>query len=155
MDAREYFEAARAAQSAIDRRYRIIESMRSRESVRAQRYDAIGGGGGGGGGNRDAMRATDARIDAEASARAEIAQLASEVEDARAVCAGVRAANPAQRWGDVLECRYIECMDWRHVALAMDMSERQAHADHDAALDWVDLVGIAAARDGMGQAALF
>lgn len=152
MYAREYFEAARAAQSAIDRRYRIIESMRSRESVRAQRYDAIGSGGGG---NRDAMHATDARIDAEASARAEIAQLSSEVEDARAVCAGVRAANPTQRWGDVLECRYLECMDWRHVALAMDMSERQAHADHDAALEWVDLVGIAAARDGMGQAALF
>ena len=152
MDAREYFEAARAAQSAIDRRYRIIESMRSRESVRAQRYDAIGSGGGG---NRDAMHATDARIDAEASARAEIAQLAAEVEDARFVCAGVRAANPTQRWGDVLECRYLECMDWRHVALAVDMSERQAHADHDAALEWVDLVGIAAARDGMGQAALF
>lgn len=152
MDAREYFESARAAQSAIDRRYRIIESMRSRESVRAQRYDVIGSGGGG---NRDAMRAIDARMDAEASARAEIAQLASEVEDARAVCAGVRAANPTQRWGDVLECRYLECMDWRHVALAMDMSERQVHSDHDAALEWVDLVGIAAARDGMGQAALF
>lgn len=152
MDAREYFESARAAQSAIDRRYRIIESMRSRESVRAQRYDVIGSGGGG---NRDAMRAIDARMDAEASARAEIAQLASEVEDARAVCAGVRAANPTQRWGDVLECRYLECMDWRHVAIAMDMSERQAHADLDAALEWVDLVGIAAARGGMGQAALF
>lgn len=152
MDAREYFGNARAAQSAIDRRYRIIESMRAREAVRAQRYDVIGKGGGG---THDAMAATDARIDAESAARAEIAQLATEVEDARAVCAGVRAANPTQRWGDVLECRYIECMDWRHVAQAMDMSERQAHTDLDAALDWVDLVGIAAARDGMGQSALF
>ena len=152
MDAREYFGNARAAQSAIDRRYRIIESMRAREAVRAQRYDVIGKGGGG---THDAMAATDARIDAEAEARAEIAQLATEVEDARAVCAGVRAANPTQRWGDVLECRYIECMDWRHVAQAMDMSERQAHTDLDAALDWVDLVGIAAAREGMGQSALF
>ena len=152
MDAREYFGNALAAQSAIDRRYRIIESMRAREAVRAQRYDVIGKGGGG---THDAMAATDARIDAEAAARAEIAQLTSEVEDARAVCAGVRAANPTQRWGDVLECRYIECMDWRHVAQAMDMSERQAHTDLDAALDWVDLVGIAAARDGMGQSALF
>lgn len=152
MDAREYFGNARAAQSAIDRRYRIIESMRAREAVRAQRYDVIGKGGGR---THDAMAVTDARIDAEAAARAEIAQLAKEVEDARAVCAGVRAANPTQRWGDVLECRYIECMDWRHVAQAMDMSERQAHTDLDAALDWVDLVGIAAARDGMGQSALF
>lgn len=125
--------------------------MRARESVRAQRYDHLGGGGG----NGDAMLATDARMDAESAARAEIAQLTTEVDDARAVCAGVRAANPTQRWGDVLEARYIECMDWRRVALAMDMSERQVHADHDAALDWVDLVGIAAAREGMGQASLF
>ena len=152
MDAREYFESARAAQAAIDRRYRIIESMRARESVRAQRYDAIGKGGGGA---HDAMAATDSRMDAESAARSEIAQLTAEVEDARAVCAGVRAANPTQRWGDVLECRYLECMDWHRVAQAMDMSERQAHTDLDAALEWVDLVGIAAARDGMGQAALF
>lgn len=126
--------------------------MRAREAVRAQRYDVIGSGGGG---NHDAMLATDARMDAESAARAEIAQLTSEVEDARAVCAGVRAANPTQRWGDVLEARYIECMDWRHVALLVDMSERQVHSDHDAALEWVDLVGIAAAREGMGQASLF
>ncbi len=126
--------------------------MRAREAVRAQRYDVIGHGGGG---SHDAMLATDARMDAESAARAEIAQLTSEVEDARAVCAGVRAANPTQRWGDVLEARYIECMDWRHVALLVDMSERQVHSDHDAALEWVDLVGIAAAREGMGQASLF
>ena len=126
--------------------------MRAREAVRAQRYDVIGHGGGG---NHDAMLATDARMDAESAARAEIAQLTTEVEDARAVCAGVRAANPTQRWGDVLEARYIECMDWRHVALLVDMSERQVHSDHDAALEWVDLVGIAAAREGMGQASLF
>ena len=125
--------------------------MRAREAVRAQRYDVIGSGGGG---NHDAMLATDARMDAESAARAEIAQLTSEVEDARAVCAGVRAANPTQRWGDVLEARYIECMDWRHVALLMDVCESSAKADLAAALEWVDLVGIAAAREGMGQAVL-
>lgn len=32
----------------------------------------------------------------------------------------------------------------------MRISERQAHADHDVALDWVELVGVAVAREGLG-----
>ncbi len=152
MTAREYFEGARSAQRRIDGCIARIEAMRQREDVRAQRYDSIGGGGG----DRDAMRMTDARIDAEARIASEIVELRSIVEDARAVCSGVRAANPANyRWGDVLELRYCECMDWHRLAGCMCVSERQAHADHDAALDWVELVGIASAREGVGQAALF
>ena len=152
MTAREYFEGARSAQRRIVGCIARIEAMWQREDVRAQRYDSIGGGGG----DRDAMRMTDARIDAEARIASEIVELRSIVEDARAVCSGVRAANPANyRWGDVLELRYCECMDWHRLAGCMCVSERQAHADHDAALDWVELVGIASAREGVGQAALF
>lgn len=151
MTAREYFENARAAQRRIDGCLARMEAMRAREGVRAQRYDPVGGGGGG----RDAMWATDARIDAEARMSAEIAELRAMVEGARAVCSGVRAANPCSRWGDVLELRYCDDMDWRGLACSLGISERQAHADHDAALDWVELVGVAAAREGVGQAALF
>ena len=39
MDAREYLETVRAAQRGIDR-LAVIESMQTREQVRAQRYDA-------------------------------------------------------------------------------------------------------------------
>ncbi|MFR3450419.1 MAG: hypothetical protein ACLTSX_00935 [Collinsella sp.] len=42
MTAREYFENARAAQRRIDGCLARVEAMRSREGVRAQRYDAIG-----------------------------------------------------------------------------------------------------------------
>lgn len=152
MTAREYFENARAAQRRIDGCLARVEAMRSREGVRAQRYDAIGKSYGG---DHDVMRITDARIDAESRIASEIAELRAIVEDARAVCSGIRAANPCSRWGDVLELRYCEDEDWRRLSNSMCISERQAHADHDAALDWVELVGIAAAREGVGQAALF
>lgn len=150
--AREYFENAKSAQRAIDRRLTALDEMRAREQVRAQRYDRIGGGKGG---VSDPMRATVERMDAEDAARAELAQLYSIVDDARAVCSGVRVANPQNReWGDVLELRYCEDMDWRGVANAMVASERQCRAWHNAALNFVDSVGLARAREGMGQATI-
>lgn len=151
MTSREYFEGVRAAQAAIDRRLTSLEYMRKREEVRAQRYTI----GSHTSGNRDVMAATDARIDVEQAALDELAHLVDEVARGREVCRGVRAANPTQRWGDALEARYCEGLSWRAVALALDVSERQAMADASCALDWVDLVGLAAAQDGMGQAVLF
>ncbi len=143
--AREYFEQARACQRSIDRRLAVIESMRGREQVRAQRYDVLGRGSGSG----DARGLTDARLDMERAAERDIAGYA------RAVCRGVRWANPHTRWGDVLELRFCEDMQWKQVAHSLGITDRQARADVSGALDWIDLVGIAAARDGMGQAALF
>ena len=94
MTAREYFEYIRACQRSIDRRLAIIASMRARESVRAQTYDAIGHGTS----NRDAMRATDLRMDAEKSAASEIRDLTAQVDEGRELCRGIRAANITQRW---------------------------------------------------------
>lgn len=153
MTAREYFENARAAQRRIDGCLARIEAMRSREGVRAQRYDAIGKSYGW---DHDVMRMTDARIDAEARIASEVAELRSIVEDARAVCSGIRAANPEHAfWGDVLELRFCDCEQWYTVASSLCISESYAKLCCSAALDWVDLVGLAAAREGRGQAALF
>ena len=74
MTAREYFENVRAAQRRIDGCLARVEAMRSREGVRAQRYDAIGKSYGG---DHDVMRMTDARIDAESRIASEIAELRS------------------------------------------------------------------------------
>ncbi len=152
MTAREYFEAARAAQRHIDGRIAAIRAMRAREGVRAQGYDAIGRSSGA----SDPTAATDARMDAEARAVSELAACEAEVEGARAVCRGVRAANPLHPlWGDALELHYLELMKWdeagRYCGVTGEAMRRAAYA----ALDWVDLVGIARAREGMGQAALF
>lgn len=144
MSARDYFEDVRAAQRGIDRTLALMESMRERERTRAQRYDLIGRGKGPG---ADPMAATDARIDWErAHPASELARLEAEVADGRRVCAGVRAANPRLRWADALEWRYCEDRSWQEVAALMGVSVRCAHADAAAALDWVDMVGVAAAR---------
>ena len=148
MDAREYFEGVRAAQRGIDRRLAVMESMRQREQVRVQRYDAVGRGAG----NTDFMGATDGRIDYERRCEGEIAALRREVAEGREVCAGVRAAHSGLRWGDVLELRYVECLSWREAASLLCVSVRQAQDDLNCALDWVDSVGIAAAKEGSGSA---
>ena len=152
--AKEYFEAARSAQRSIDAHINMIASLRAREGARTQRYDRIGGVSKGG--KPDGMAATDARMAAEDGAESELRYLYGQVEDARGVCRGVRAANPCHRvWGDVLELRYCEDMCWTAVANSVLASERQCRTWHDQALDWVDGVGIARARTGAGQAALF
>lgn len=152
MTAREYFEGARSAQRRIDGRLAAIRAMREREGVRGQTYDAIGRSTGG----TDPNAATDARIDAEESARTELAALEREVADARAVCRGIRSANPAHPlWGDAIELHYIELMGWAEIGRYLGCTGEAVRRAAYAALDWVDMVGIAAAREGCGQAALF
>lgn len=148
MDAREYFDTVRAAQRGIDRRLAVIESMQAREQVRAQRYDAVGKGAHG----TDFMRSTDDRIDYERRSGAELSELRDEVERGRELCAGVRSANPGKRWGDVLELRYCEDRMLQEIAGALGVSVRSIQTDLSAALDWVDLTGLARARQGRGAA---
>ena len=148
MDAREYLETVRAAQRSIDRRLAVIESMQAREQVRAQRYDAAGQGAHG----TDFMRSTDDRIDYERRSGAELSELRHEVERGRELCAGVRSANPGKRWGDVLELRYCEDRTLQEIAGALGVSVRSIQADLSAAVDWVDLTGLARARQGRGAA---
>lgn len=150
--AREFFEGVRAAQALIDGALARIESMRQREGVRAQRYDALGRS------YHDpssAMEGTEARIDAEERVRRQCAEWLAEVERGRRVCAGVRGANPGQMWADAIELRYIDRRSWQEVASALGVTTRQAQAWASTGLDWVDSVGIAAAESGMGQAQLF
>ena len=152
MTAREFFESAASAQRRIDGRLAAIRAMREREGARAQSYEAIGRGSGA----SDPMAAVAARIDAEAEAEREMAQLSSEVESARDVCRGVRAANPSHPlWGDALELHYIELLGWDDAARYLGVTGEGLRRAAYAALDWIDMVGIAAAREGCGQAALF
>ncbi len=150
MDAREYFESVRAAQRGIDRRLAVMQSMRAREQVRAQRYDTVGKGSHG----TDFMRSTDDRIDYERRSEAELSDLRREVERGREVCDGVREANPRRRWGDALELRYCEDRTLQEIAGTLGVSVRSVQADLAAALDWVSFAGIACARQGRGSAEL-
>lgn len=151
LTAREYFEGVRSSQRRIDGRLAAIMAMREREGVRAQGYEAIGRGAA----SADPMGAVAARMDAEDRARRELDALEREVAEARAVCAGVRAANPSHPlWGDSLELHYLEIMAWDEIGRYLGCTGESVRRAAYAALDWVDMVGIAAAREGLGQASL-
>ena len=150
MNAREYFDSVRASVLAYRRLRARVAYMRSRCGVRAQRLDAMPRGSGA----SDPMDAVDERMDAEAAAAEEARRLLASVDDGRAVCRGVRLANPSMRWGDVLEARYCDAMDWSDVARVSYVSESRARSDAAAALEWLDMVGIASARDGRGSSEL-
>ena len=151
LTAREYFEGVRSSQRRIDGRLAAIMAMREREGVRAQGYEAIGRGAAA----ADPMGAVAARMDAEDRARRELDALEREVAEARAVCAGVRAANPSHPlWGDSLELHYLEIMAWDEIGRYLGCTGESVRRAAYAALDWVDMVGIAAAREGLGQASL-
>lgn len=149
MTAREYFEAARAAQRHIDGRLAALRIMREREGVRAQGYEAVGRSV-----ISDPMAPVRARMDAEAQVCEELAECERIVADARAVCRGVRAANRAHPvWGDALELRYLDLMEWDRIGRALGLSGSGVRQACRAALNWVDMVGVAAAREGRGLAA--
>ena len=151
MTAREYFEGVRGAVSARERCIARISALRAAEGIRYSGMTGMPHGTG----VSDPMRATDARMDAERAALDELRSLDEEIARGYEVCRGVRAALPSLRWGDALEARY--CMDakWDMVARMLGVTRQQAQRDVYAALDWVDMVGVAAARQGCGQAALF
>ncbi len=126
--------------------------MRERESHRARVMDGLPRGSS----SADPMAAVDERMDAEAAARADVARCEAEVADARAVCSGIRHANPSHPlWGDCVELHWCDLMTWEDMARYLGVSAEHCRRCAYAALDWVDMVGIAAAREGCGQAALF
>lgn len=149
MTSREYFESARSAQRLIAGRIAAIRSMRSREGLRGQSFEAVPLSGAA----RDPMRATDSRIDAERDALRELDSYRRDVVDARRVCAGIRLANPLHPlWGDSIELHYLELMGWDEIGRRLGISASCVRYNCRQALDWVDSVGIARAREGVGAA---
>lgn len=147
LTAREYFDSVRGAALARRRLAARLAYLRARDGLKAQRLDAQPRARGA----ADPMDAVAERMDEERAARRDMAAYDAAVAEGRAVCRGVRAANPSQRWADVLEARYCDLMEWGEVARVSFVSESRARADAAAALDWVDMVGVASAREGAGR----
>ena len=151
MTAEEYFEIAREHVRRIKRHPYMVQAMLSRETCKAQ-SSTPSGTAGQHGRPRPHRFAHGHGGALPPRAHGHVAV----VEDARAVCRGVRAANPHHSlWGDALELYYIEDMTIDTLACALYISRSQAYIELQRALEWVDSVGIARAKDGMGQAALF
>lgn len=54
----------------------------------------------------------------------------------------------------MLELRYCEDRTLQEIAGTLGVSVRSVNSDLCAALDWTDMVGLAAARSGLGRAAV-
>ena len=50
------------------------------------------------------------------------------------------------------ELHYVELMTWHQIGSALGVSGEHAWRSAYAGLDWVDMVGLAAAREGVGGA---
>ncbi len=73
------------------------------------------------------------------------------VDEARALGEGVRLAFDAP-WWRVLDLHYLRLMGWREVAEETCVSLRTCLRWRDAAFEWIDSVGFARARAGVGIA---
>ena len=82
--------------------------------------------------------------------------VANEACDNARVTANGRAVKASYdvKVGDVLELRYCEDRTLQEIAGTLGVSVRSVHSDMSSALDWVDMVGIATAKAGVGRAAI-
>ena len=143
MTAREFFEDARRCSARIEElQFEMAEPAprgRSRGAVRAP-------------GTSDPTASMAERaIDGAAAMAREMLQCQRCVSEALAVIDGVRAAFETP-WWRVLELYYIDRMGWAEVADEMGLSKRTCIRWRDAALQWVDFVGMAHAKRGEGRA---
>lgn len=135
--ASDYFDCIRGIAAQKRNALRRLESIRARESVRAQRYGEIYGKGGYG----DPTAAVAGRMDAETMTLKEIERMDAAISEAYDILADVRAANKHHNWADVIELRYIEGLDWKSVARVLDISASGAQHGKKIAFEWMDANG--------------
>ena len=148
MSATEYFEQARTSVRAKRRLEQRLRVLVESEGVKAQSYTVSVHSSG----VSDPMRRTDARMDFEPAAMAEIRAHDEEIDAARAVLERFRRAEPEQVEGAVaVEFRYLLDLSWREVAMRLGVSKRTAQWDAAECLHTTDDYGIARLQHGWQQ----
>ena len=150
-EARDYFEDVRQAAKRCERTRRMLQAM----EVHEQSSGAGLGGRVSGGGNNDPMCRVDSRIDKEALWHRRIADDEKLLDEATSVLygehydgsGGVDAALGSE-YADVLWWRYLAAESWGVVAKAVGTSRTKATELANVALEYVDSVGLYAARQG-------
>lgn len=136
--AMDYFEAASAA----------AREMREAELVLQFGPDACGASGGAG--DPSSGGPTFARFVSDEQARATIDACGRTVGEARKRCAELRLI--FSRKADAVELHYVDLMPWEEVAAELRVSRRTAIAWRDQMFEWVDSLGWAHLRSGVGSA---
>lgn len=148
MTSTEYFEQARTSVRAKRRLEQRLRALVESEGVKAQSYAASVRGPG----VSDPMRRTDARMDFEPAAMAEIRAHEDEIGAARTVLERFRRAEPEQVEGAVVvELRYLMDLSWMEVAMRLGVSKRTAQWDASECFRAMDAYGIARLRSGWQQ----
>lgn len=150
MSAREYFETVRDAAVELDRTRRTLERMRARTLPKAQRYDAVGGGSG----HSDPMERVIEVVDFEAVMEARLQSDRDLLSDAARVLYGEDgrsgvAKGMGSAYADAVYHRSIDVLTWDAVARTMFMSRGKVQQLYEAALDYVDTVGLDGAAGGV------
>lgn len=144
MDSREFFFSAREAARNLARWSRTLEVLESENGVRAQTYEPKTRSGY----FRDATSRIDRNIDARERVERSIDGALETIGDAEEVCDGIAEANPHNRvWSESVYLYYVSGLSWDQVGERMGYSKRQCQRFAAAAMDWVDGVGIARARE--------
>lgn len=137
MTAREYFDAVAHA---------------ARELRAAQLVVEFGPARGEGGGRPDPSSGgpTAAQAAAVIEAQERIDACTDTIGDALALIEGLRLVY--SRKADAVEMRYVDLMPWDGVAAELGVTERTARRWRDELFEWVDAVGFARAKAGVGFA---
>lgn len=145
MDAMELFEEARRCSERIEElQCAIGEPPPSRSSDGMPR---------GGGTSDPTARMAEHAIDGVADMEREMESCQQVVGEALAIVDGLRRAFETPWWRAV-ELYYIDRLSWAQVAEEMGIPKRTCLRWRDSAFDWVDFVGVARARAGIGGASV-
>lgn len=122
-----------------------LEMMRSREGIKTQKYNERVSGTP----DNNSMRPTEERMEAESAFAQQMATLDAYIADAQSLCDGVRKAYPLTIWSEVIERMYVKGETYEQIASALFMHRSTVAHYRDCAIDYINSVGIAAAREGI------
>lgn len=142
MDARMYFADARWASKRLKDVERLIEAggedWRPSKGKASVTPDPTGA---------EALRRLSAVEELITEREALMAQITEAAEVVQGVGRGLGTDHML-----VLGCYYLDCMKWEEVSEVMGLTVRRCIGLRDVALEWVDSVGFAHAKEGTGIA---
>lgn len=141
MDAREYLNAVRSAVNDRRAALLMLETVGIRSGAKVK-TGTIGDPTG-------SMALAIIKAERECSER--LASLDAFIAGGVELIAGISAAL-GDEYGAIMSCYYIRAEPWDKVAQNVSRSRRSCINMRDTALDWVDAVGFARAREGKGVA---
>ena len=151
MTAREYFDRVRDASIELDRACRTLERMRAQVGVKTQRYDSPGVHGGG---NADPMARVDGIIDYERVMERRMEDDRALLQEAATVLYGEDGRGGVSKgmgsaYADAVYHRACDARTWDSCARMMFMGRSRVAELYNAALDYVDSVGVEGAMAGV------